>query len=243
MVRGIYSAAAGMTTQYKKIDMLGNNISNVNTTGYKQKNVTITTFGDELATRTNDQKEVGNIPLCAYLDKESTDYSNGTLNYTGLNSDLAITTNGFFAVNDNGTVKYTRAGEFTVDGQGFLTTPDGARVLSTNMTPLQVGVDNFQVNSDGTILTPNANVGTIGVFANQDPATIVSRRDGFYDIPGATAVTGGIRQGWLENSNTDVINNMTSLMDSQRAFQGSQQAMSVTLSTVDKLVNEVGSMR
>lgn len=243
MVRGIYAAASGMTTQYKKIDVVGNNISNVNTTGYKQKNMTITTFGDELATRTNDAQEVGNLPLCAYLDKETTDLSDGTLNFTGLNSDLAVNGNGFFAVDDNGTLKYTRAGQFTVDEQGYLANPDGLRVLSTESTPIQVGTDNFQVNSDGTVLTPTQTLGRIGLFTSDNVDNITSRRDGYFDINGAVAADGEIRQGWLENSNTDVVTNIATMMDSQRAFQGSQQAMSVSLSTLDKLVTEIGSMK
>lgn len=241
MLRGIYSSAAGMTTQYKKIDVIGNNISNVNTTGYKQDNVTLTTFGKELASRTSDSKEVGTLPLCVYLGKESTDLSNGTLAYTGLNSDIALAGDGYFAVRTAaGETKYTRSGEFSVDNQGFLALTGGERLLSAGGGELRVGSENFNIALDGTVTTQNGTIGKVAVF-NTAANGVSKRRDGFFDLQGATEANTEIRQGWLENSNTDIIENMTQMMDSQRAFQGNQQAMQVSLQTLDKLVTEVGT--
>lgn len=242
MVRGVYAAAAGMTTQYKKIDVMGNNIANVNTAGYKQNELSLKTFGDELAARTDDNTKVGTIPLCVVLGEESTDLSDGTQVSTSLNTDLAINGNGYFAVRDGaGAVKYTRSGNFSVDNQGFLILPSGEQLLGANNQPINVGTQNFSVSLDGTVLRQDGTTTRIPLFG-ADNANIAKRRDGFFDVTGATQANGTIRQGWLENSNTDVIENMTGLMKAQRAFQGNQQAMQVTLQTMDRLVTDVGKV-
>lgn len=242
MVRGVYAAAAGMTTQYKKIDVMGNNIANVNTVGYKQNELSLKTFGDELAARTDDNTEIGAIPFCVSLGEESTDISDGTQVSTSLNTDLAIDGNGFFAVRDGaGAVKYTRSGNFSVDNAGNLVLPAGEQLLGADNQPINVGTQNFTVSLDGTLIRQNGTATRISLYgaANEN---IAKRRDGFFDITGAIPADGSIRQGWLENSNTDVIENMTGLMKAQRSFQGNQQALQVTLQTMDRLVSEVGKV-
>lgn len=245
MVRGLYSAAAGMITQYKKIDVVGNNISNVNTSGYKENSIALTDFGTELARRSTDDQQVGTMPYCVVLGNESTDFTQGSLKSTGINTDLAIEGNGFFAVEapSGGGVKYTRGGDFTVDGQGYLALPTGERLLSSDGTPLQVGGTNFSVAADGTVTRSNGSTAKLGLFSTADQNAIAKRTDGFYSITGATAVTGQIKQGWLEQSNTDVVENMTEMMSSTRSFQSCQQAFKISGDTIDKLVNEVGSIK
>lgn len=244
MIRGLYSSAAGMITQYKKIDMLGNNISNVSTTGFKEDDMTLTTFGEELAIRTDDGAEVGTMPLCVSLGRETTDLTDGTLEKTELNTDLAITGEGFFAVRSaNGEVKYTRSGDFTIDAAGCLALPSGEQLLSSNGTPLYVGNSSFNVSADGTVTLANGAAARLTLYTAADPQNIQKRKDGFFDIEGAVAANGEIKQGWLEQSNTDIIDNLTGLMASTRSFQGCQQAFQTSLQTMDKLVEEVGSVK
>lgn len=245
MVRGIYSSAAGMITQSKKIDVLGNNISNVDTTGFKENNITLSDFGQEIATRTDDNTQVGTMPLCVVLGQESTDFSDGTLKSTGINTDLAISGNGLFAVTspNGGGVKYTRGGDFSVDAQGYLALPSGERLLSQNGTALKVGSSNFNISSDGTVTLANGSTEKVNVYTAASVQNISKRKDGFYNITGATVANGQIKQGWLEDSNTDVVDDMTGLMESTRSFQGCQQAFQVSLQTLDKLVTQIGSLK
>lgn len=245
MVRGIYTAAAGMITQSKKIDVLGNNVSNVNTNGYKQNGITLADFGKELATRTDDNTQVGTMPLCVVLGKESSDLSDGTLKSTGISTDLAVTGTGLFAVEspNGGGVKYTRSGDFSVDAQGYLALPTGERLLSQKGTALHVGGNNFSISSDGTVALADGTANKVNVYTSASTQNIAKRKDGFFDMTGATASTGQIKQGWLEDSNTDVVENMTGLMEASRSFQGCQQAFQVTLQTLDKLVTQIGSLK
>jgi flagellar basal-body rod protein FlgF len=245
MVRGIYSAAAGMITQYKKIDVLGNNISNVNTTGFKQSDISFSDFGQELAVCSDDGKQIGSMPLCVVLGQESNDLTPGALKSTAINTDLAIDGTGFFAVRtpNSADTKYTRAGDFIVDPQGCLSLPNGEQLLSQNGTPLYVGDNNFKVNTDGTVTLSNGTTNKIDMYTS---ANVTKRKDGFFNLPGAAAVppaNGQIKQGWIEDSNTDVIKNMTEMMAATRSFQGSQQAFQISSEALDKLVSSIGSIK
>ncbi|HEX2937547.1 MAG TPA: flagellar hook-basal body complex protein [Ruminiclostridium sp.] len=245
MVRGIYNAAAGMITQYKKIDVLGNNTANVNTVGYKESNITLSDFGAELTRRTSDNQEIGNMPLCVILDRETSNLTQGSLKNTGISTDLAVDGNGFFAVQapGGGQVKYTRGGDFSVDAQGYLALPTGDRLLGQNGTPVYVGGNNFSVGSDGTIKLPNGTTNKINIYTSASIQNINKRKDGFFDITGAVAANGQIKQGWLEDSNTDVINNTIDMMAATRTFQGCQQAYQISSQALDKLVTQVGSIK
>jgi flagellar basal-body rod protein FlgF len=245
MVRGLYSSAAGMTTQYKKIDVIGNNMSNVSTSGYKESSISLTDFGQELATRSTDGKQVGTMPLCVVLGKESTDFSDGTLKSTNISTDLAVTGTGFFAVESptGGGVKYTRSGDFSVDSQGYLALSTGERLLSQDGTALHVGSNNFSISSDGTVKLANGSTAKVALYTSANTNNIAKRKDGFYNITGATVATGQINQGYLEDSNTDVITNMTEMMSSTRTFQACQQAFEVSGETLDKLISQVGSLK
>lgn len=245
MIRGIYNAAAGMITQYKKIDVLGNNTANVNTTGYKESNITLSDFGMELARRTSDGKDVGEMPLCVVLDRETTNVAQGGLTSTTLTTDLAVDGDGFFAVRSpaGGDVKYTRAGNFSVDAQGFLALPTGDRLLNQNGAPVYVGGDKFTVETDGTVRLPNGETDKINLYTSVSAQNINKRKDGFFNIDAVQPANGTIKQGWLENSNTDIINNTVEMMAATRTFQGCQQAFQVSAQTLDKLVTQVGSLK
>lgn len=243
MIRGIFSSAAGMITQYKKINVLGNNTSNVNTPGFKQSDVSFATFGDEVARRMDDNAAIGDIQQYVVLDSEKSDLSQGNFKQTNLSTDLAVEGSGFFEVQDGAGVKYTRAGDFSVDTQGYLALPTGERLVGADGAPLQVGTDNFSVSANGTVSTVNGAVGKINLYTSQNAAQIVRRDDGFFNINGAQQANGLLKQGWLENSNTDVVGNVTEMMAATRSFQGCQQAFEVTDQTLDKLVTQVGSVK
>jgi flagellar basal-body rod protein FlgG len=250
MVRGIYSSASGMITQYKQIDVLGNNTANVDTPGFKANNLSFTTFGDEIAKRMQDNVAIGDMPAGVTIGGESTDLSSGSYQQTNISTDLAINGNGFFAVQSpsGGGVKYTRDGEFSVDSQGFLALPTGERLLDATGQQMNVGGDQISVAPDGTVTTATGAKEKIDIYDTQnEKQNVVKRADGFFDITGASPVTqtaiGSIKQGYIEESNTDMVSNMTQMMEATRAFQGCQQAFQISDDTLDKLVTQVGSIK
>lgn len=250
MVRGIYSSASGMISEYKQIDVLGNNTANVDTAGFKADNLSVTTFGDEITKRMQDNVTLGDMPEGVTIGSESTDLSSGAYQQTNISTDLAINGNGFFAVESpsGGGVKYTRDGEFSVDSQGFLALPTGERLLDANGQQMNVGGDQISVAPDGTVTTATGAKEKIDIYDTQnDKQNVVKRTDGFFNITGATPVAqtavGSIKQGYIEESNTDMVSNMTQMMEATRVFQGCQQAFQVSDDTLDKLVTEVGTLK
>lgn len=243
MIRGLYSSATGMITQQDKINVLSNNLSNINTDGYKKDQVTLKTFDEELVTRMSDGVGIGTITQGSALDGVTTDLTQGSMEQTGLSTDLAISGNGFFAVQDAaGAVKYTRSGDFTVDSQGYMALSTGERVLGTNGAPLQVNGSTFAVASNGAVSVGGTQIGTIAL-ADSQTAQVTKRRDGFFDIANPVRAGGILKQGYVEGSNVDAVNEMTGMMASTRVFQSCQEAFQVSGEALDKLITQVGSIK
>ena len=244
MLRGIYSSATGMITQYKKIDVLGNNISNVNTDGFKRDELTLKSFDEEITDRMTDGVPIGSMTGGDAVNAVSTDFTQGDPEQTGRDTDLCVMGDGFFAVEDGqGGVKYTRDGNFNVDQNGYLELSSGERLLDENNQPLHVGGDSFAVSSDGTVTAGGSTLGKIGLTASAAADGVRKRSDGFFDITSPTAAGGHILQGYVEDSNVAAVDEMTGLMAATRSFQASQQAFQVNDDTLDKLINQVGSIK
>lgn len=134
MMRSLFSAVSGLQNHQTRMDVIGNNVSNVNTTGFKKGRAT---FQDILsqtltgAAKPTDErgglnpKQVGLGMSIASID---TIHSQGSLQTTGKNTDLAITGEGFFALKDGEQTFYTRSGNFLIDKYGTLVNPNGLRV-------------------------------------------------------------------------------------------------------------------
>jgi len=156
MMRSLYSGVSGLKNHQTRMDVIGNNISNVNTTGFKSERVT---FQDMISQTTSgasepktarggvNPKQIGLGMMVASIDKLMTQ---GSLQTTSKNTDLAIAGEGFFVVADGDKRFYTRAGNFDVDKQGNFVNPangmkvqgwmatrnaDGVRGVATAATP------------------------------------------------------------------------------------------------------------
>jgi len=236
-----------MITQSDKIDVLGNNIANINTDGFKGDGVALKSFGDEMIDRMEEGVPVGSLSVGVGIGSVSTNFTQGGMEQTGLDTDMGVEGDGFFAVEatpGGGGVKYTREGDFTVDPGGYLELPSGERLLGTDGKPIEVGGDSFAVSASGVVTSPAGTaLGTIGLYSAQGGGTATKRTDGFFDIASPTAATGVIKQGNLEDSNVDAVGEMTGMMEATRTFQACQQAFQVNSDTLDKLISQIGSIK
>jgi flagellar hook protein FlgE len=135
MLRSMYSGISGLRGHQTMMDVVGNNISNVNTAGYKSS---ATVFQDVLSQTLQGagapQNGVGGtnpaqVGLGTRVGAITTNFSQGATQLTGRSTDLAIQGDGFFAVQQGAETLYTRAGSFSFDANGTLVTPSGASVL------------------------------------------------------------------------------------------------------------------
>ena len=161
MIRGIYTAAAGLATAQLRLGVVSNNIANMQTAGYKQDrlpdDVTKSIDLQRYATSPNGQG-VGSITLGPGVGLSQLDLSAGPMQETSNPLDLAIGGSGFFATQaPDGTVRYTRDGGFHQDVDGSLRARDGSSVLDSNGQPITLPPNSaIAVAADGTITAEDA---------------------------------------------------------------------------------------
>lgn len=156
MMRSLYSGVSGLKNHQVRMDVIGNNISNVNTHGFKTERVTFQDMiSQELSGASEPKEAIGGInpkqvglgSLIAAIDKIMTQ---GSLQSTGKNTDVAIVGDGFFVVREGNKEFYTRAGAFNVDRDGFYVNPaNGLRVQGWNSRLDETG--RKYINTSGSL--------------------------------------------------------------------------------------------
>ena len=209
------------TALNRQMNIVANNVANVNTTGYKSENLLFEEFispeGSAEAFKTGDRD------LSFVLDDRTVgNFATGTLETTGSQLDVAIQGDGFFAVQTPAGERYTRAGSFTLDPTGQLTTHDGNPVLGEG-GPIVFDASDTQVTiaSDGTITGANGEIGRLRVVNFEDPqqlnrvgSTLFSAEDAQQIATENTKVV----QFTLENANVDAISQISQMIEVQRAY-------------------------
>lgn len=250
-----------------KMDVIGNNVANVNTTGFKANDVQ---FADLLTQTLAQRDQQTQPPYPAAKDLplghgvrpvfQSTSFAQGTLQESGQEYDLALDGNGFFAVRGgNAPILYTRNGKFHLDRDGYLVNDQGLYLLDTNNTPIQIpnpSAARSLIQADGTIVH-QGRVAQIGVFVPTDgTGNVMDNPEGILQKVGNGLFTGingqplveknrvagadvKVRQGFLEQSNVDLSHEMTELIQAQRAFQLNARAVQ----TEDQMMGMANNMR
>lgn len=266
MVKGLYTAHMGMVNEMRRLDILANNLANADTTGYKKEGTTSRTFRDEMAIRVKDTSsynlptKIGGITYGVHLGQVYTDYSSGSFEVSDNETDLALDGNGFFAVSftdksGNTSVKYTRDGAFTVNTEGYLVTKDGDYVLNTtgamNGDPdrgnyIQVDPNaTIQIDELGYIYQDGTLVGTVGVADVDNYDYLEKYGENLYNLldgGNTVASTARVKQGVLEASNVNVVNEMVNMITIQRAYEAGQKVITSIDGTLDITANQVGKV-
>ncbi|OXB93148.1 flagellar hook-basal body protein [Parageobacillus galactosidasius] len=278
MLRGFYTAASGMMAQQRRIEMWTNNIANANTPGYKSDQAALRAFPELLLSRLDKatvptktprsfplQPTIGSINTGVYMQELIPNFRQGDIKETGQPTDIALI-NGtlpvdaetgkegtlFFIVqNENGDIRYTRNGNFTLNPQGFLTTNDGWYVLDENGRRIELPSTNFAVNADGTIVANNNRIARINIAFAANPNTLVKEGNGLFRsengvLPSALGnpnITYTLKQGFLERANVDLNRAMTEMLSAYRAFEANQKIVQAYDRSMDKAVNEIGRLK
>ncbi len=247
MVRGLYTAAAGMSVQRKKMDKLTNNIVNSETTGFKKDIMVTTPFKEVMVKRLNDpnveaygKTEVGELGYGSYVSEVFTDFSQGALEKTGTPTDLAITGDGFFAIETAKGERYTRDGTFSINADGYLVTQGGNYVLGENGR-IYIGAGDFSVSSDGTVTGIGGEAGRLRLVSFADNGVLRKEGDNLYYIYGE-AQPGNLEntkvlQGWKEGSNVDATEEMADMITVYRRYEASQRIAGMTDDSLALTVN------
>jgi len=260
MIRSLYTAATGMKAQQLQIDTTSNNISNVNTIGYKKRRAEFADLFYQTmeyagtATSATTQSPTGiEVGLGVRPTAITKIFTQGNFKETTNNLDLAITGKGFFQVQlPDGTVAFTRNGAFKLDGEGNVVNSDGYRlipeiVVPEDATQISIGVDgtvsvlqagDTQMNEIGQVEIANF-INPAGLHSLGDNNFINTNASGdaILGVPGLTGF-GQVRQGFVEMSNVQLVEEMTDLITGQRAYEANSKAI-VTSDEMLQTVNQL----
>jgi len=260
MIRALYTAASGMNAQQTNIDNVAHNLANVNTTGFKKSRVEFEDLvyqemriAGSAASATTEAPVGLEVGLGTRAVATSRNFSSGNLRATQGPLDLAIEGDGFFKISlPNGTEGYTRAGTFHLDAQGLLVTAEGYSVdpqITIPSTATSVSVSKDGIVS-ATIAGQNASqqLGTleISTFPNAAglrpiggnlfmPTTASGEPES--GAPGTDA-RGTLAQGFVEDSNVSVVEEMVNMIIGQRAYE----ANSRVVKAADEMLAQVNNL-
>ena len=251
MFRGFYQLTSAMLSHGRRLDVISNNMTNVSTAGYKAERYTDSTaFREVILSRVGNKDKVNTEEIGPYAyilapDQQYTDFTQGSLEETELPLDFAIEGDGFFAIEWDGEVAYTRAGRFNLDEEGFLVLPGQGRVLDANRQPIRMATDNIYVDVDGGIFTMEDRnlIANLGVFAFQDTDALERNDHGLFTGGQPQASTGStIHHGMVERSNANMIQEMVAMMGTQRALQSAAQMSKIYDQVMTKDTTELGRL-
>ncbi len=261
MIRALYTAATGMMAQQLQIDTTSNNIANANTIGYKKQRAE---FADLMyqtmeyagtATSLNTSSPTGiEVGLGVRPTAIAKEFTQGNFKETGNNLDMAITGNGFFQVElPDGSTAYTRDGAFKLDADGNIVNSDGDKLIPQITVPADT--TSISIGTDGTVSvleagqTQMTQIGQIQLANFVNPAGLHSLGNNNYintsasgdpivGTPGLNGI-GDIRQGFLEMSNVQLVEEMTDLIIGQRAYEADSKA----ITTSDQMLQTVNNLK
>ena len=250
MFKGYYNLTSGMLTQQRNLNVVGNNMTNISTAGFKASRYTSSTFNEVIFSRVGNKDketytEIGNQSYIRATSEIVTDFTQGTLEPTGIPLDFAIEGEGFFAIrNEAGETRYTRAGSFSLDNEGYLCYGGFGRVLGYDGEEIPLMTDKITGDNWGRLYTENGMLlGRLGVFTFDEDAQLEYNEEGFFvGAEGQAAEAPNVLWRYLERSNTDMVKEMTEMLSSQRAFQSAAQVSKIYDQLMTKATTEIGRL-
>jgi len=237
LLEGIRTSASGMLPRATKQEILANNLANIETAGYKRDRVVFRQQLDaQISAAASEGQEVAGEQVLI-------DFSQGPLEKTDRPLDLALDGKGFFTVETPNGLRYTRAGNFTIDPDGYLVTPSGERVLGEG-GPIRLGEGDVRVSEDGEIWQGNVAVDRLQLTEFDDLSKLVKEGHNLFRTSdptekGKPAETTKVLQGYLEGSNVNPLEEMVEMMVVYRNFEAEQKAVQVQDETLGKAINDL----
>lgn len=245
MLRGLWSAASGMSAQKMTIDVIANNLANVNTVSFKKSRADFQDLmyqtTSQAGSRTSGGSQVptgiqigmGTMPVGVHKM-----FTQGDFKETQNELDLVIEGKGFFRVLSNGEEAYTRAGNFKLDAEGGICTPSGDRLQPELTIPADTTSISIDRTGIVTVFNPTGQgtaLGNMEVHTFPNPAGLFpmgrnlfratdASGDPTSGTPGSEGI-GTISQGSIEMSNVDVVEEMVAMIMAQRAYEITSKAI------------------
>lgn len=246
MLRGLYQATSAMVIAKTRQEMISGNVANAETPGFKRDDVAEEVFSQAMwvAELAGQRRGLGTTITRTALSAPVTDHRQGQLVESHSPYHIALSGQGFFAVETPQGVRYTRAGDFRLDAQGHVVDARGGRLLLSDRTPLEVGTRQLQILPSGEVLLDGAPAGQLLLVDFADPSGLTRDANGQFQGDGLLPVSiqGSVHQFMLEQSNVDIGAEIVDMLLTNRIFQSAQRIVA----TYDQLMErakEIGSVR
>lgn len=260
MINSLWISKTGMEAQQMQLDQISHNLANVSTNGFKRAHAV---FEDlmyqnlrQVGSNSSEQSQLPTglqVGLGVRTVATARSFAQGNLQQTSNNLDVAIQGNGFFQVTmPDGTINYTRDGSFQVDSQGRLVTSNGLPIANGVTVP--ANAKSVNISADGTVtamipgnVAPQP-IGTISLANFINPPGLEPRGQNLYaespasgqpntGTPGANGL-GALSQGFLETSNVNVVQELVTMIQTQRAYEMNSKA----IQTSDQMLQKLGQL-
>ncbi|WP_188053522.1 MULTISPECIES: flagellar basal-body rod protein FlgG [unclassified Sphingosinithalassobacter] len=246
----LHIARTGLDAQDMRMRVISNNLANVNTTGFKRDRASFQTLAYQVVTApgsasTADTQYATGINLGTGVRIQGTARieTQGSLQTTGNALDLALDGNGYFQVQlPGGQLGYTRAGNFSRSAEGMLVTSEGYQLMPGITVP--EGATSITIGTDGTVSatvagqTEPSTLGQIQIASFPNSAGLQAQGDNYLIETAASGAAnlgnpgedgrGNIRQGMLEGSNVNVVEELVDMIETQRAYEVNSKMISAT---------------
>ena len=260
MINSLWISKTGMEAQQMQLDVISNNLANVSTNGFKRANAV---FEDlmyqnlrQVGASSSEQSQLPTglqIGLGVRTVATSRSFAQGNLQQSGNKLDVAVQGNGFFQVTmPDGTTNYTRDGSFQVNSQGQLVTATGLPVadgvtVPANATSIAIGGDGVVTAQIPGSAAPQT-IGTIALASFINPAGLEPKGQNLYSesaasgqptsgTPGENGM-GALMQGFVETSNVNVVQELVTMIQTQRAYEMNSKA----IQTSDQMLQKLGQL-
>jgi len=236
-----------MLAAQRRSEIIGDNVANVKTPGYKEQLASNSSFPSQLiermgGNRASEVVQIGGMGTGVGVDRAALSNVQGALQATDVKTDLALTSPGYFVVKTPGGERFTRNGHFQLNDNGTLQSPDGYALLG-DKGPIGPLSSEFSVKADGTIMDQGRTVDRLRVV---DIPNDGLKREGqsLYSAsqPVQVSATAQVLQGSVEASNVDISGQMIQMMTVMKAYEANQRVIQTQDGMLDKAVNEVGKI-
>lgn len=240
---GLYNIFLGMRARQQTLENQANNIANASTVGFKAQRMIYSTFEAEKRADTDRQMLVAGASA-----ETKTDFTMGSIMQTGRSMDIAIEGDAFLQVQTPRGVRFTRAGNMTVNDAGQLATKNGDLVIGAN-GPITIPRNSeIAIGEKGIIAAAGRDIDTLQLVRFENPAAaLVKDGDTMFAANGTEApqaATGGkVISGALETSNLNTVSEMVSMINNNREFESLQRSLTLLMNDIGrKISGEIGKM-
>ncbi len=240
MDSGFYSSFSGFAARMDALDLLANNLANASTTGFKSHHEFYRSLSAALSSQPSLVQPSSlsgavnqSINQFGVLGGSNLDLSQGTLENTSNDTDLALEGSGYFAVLTKNGVRYTRDGSFILSKERNLITKNGDIVLSEqgskNNKPIQVPSGKIAISPDGTLSVDGSLIAKLRIEDFPQGTQLTPEGNTYLSAPEGAAkpAAAAVRQGMLESSNSDPVRASIALIELQRTAQMMERAISI----------------